>query len=259
MIPANTLEDVVTILQGIIEECKAEKSRLGYFAALYLKVTINVRDGIAAGTFPNGDQLAKLDVAFANRYLDAYYKRKKGEQPTASWAVAFEQAERSSVLVLQHLLLGINAHINFDLGIAAADVCGDQPLTILKKNFDAINMVIGALTNQVLNELGQISPLLSLLGMHASNSNFALIQFSIENARDGAWRFAEDLLETGADREKLIADRDVTIKKLAESLVLTKGFVSFTIWVIHLFESHNVKKVITILNEYQKKKIVINK
>jgi len=191
--PAQTIDDVIAYLNSIIADCKAKQSRLGYFASLYLKVTTTVKDGIETGRFPDGRQMEKLDIAFANRYLDAYDLWRNNEKPTGSWTVAFEQAEKSSVLVLQHLLLGINAHINLDLGIAASEISANNPINTLKPNFESINEVIGSLTNQVLSELGQVSPLLSLLGLHASNENFALIQFSIDNARDGAWSFAEDL------------------------------------------------------------------
>ena len=79
----------------------------------------------------------------------------------------------------------MNAHINLDLGIAAVEVCGQQPIATLQQDFDAINTIIASLTYQVLNELGSVSPLLSLLGLHATN-NSALIQFGISNAKDGA-------------------------------------------------------------------------
>jgi hypothetical protein len=61
----------------------------------------------------------------------------------------------------------------------------------------------------------------------------------------------------GDDRNKLIAQRDETIQKLGEALVRTKGLVSFTVWLIHLFEWKNVRSVIKVLNEYRKKEIVI--
>src|SRR6202008_4811607 len=98
--------------------------RAGYFAALYYKVTSRVRDGIHNGEFEDGARMEKLDVLFASRYLDAYTKWRNGQQPSLSWQTAFESTKRSSVLVLQHLLLGMNAHINLDLGIAAAEVAG---------------------------------------------------------------------------------------------------------------------------------------
>jgi len=255
-----TIDDIITSLENIIAECTATNNRLGYFAALYLKVTKSVKDGIASGQFQDGPRMEQLDVVFASRYLTAYDQWKKHQQPTASWAVAFEQAEKSSVLVLQHLLLGMNAHINLDLGIAAVEVCGQQPIATLQQDFDDINSIISALTNQVLFELGQVSPLLSLLGLHATNYNSALIQFSISNARDGAWCFAEDLIQKqGDDYTQCIAQRDSTIKQLAQSLVHATGFMRLTIWLIHLFEWKRPSAIIQALNVYEKRKIVVNK
>jgi hypothetical protein len=259
MNPATNIDEVIASLETIVSECITNRSRLGYFAALYLKVTQAVKQQIAAGQFADGAQMEKLDVVFANRYLAAYNQWKNKQQPSGSWAVAFEQAEHGSVLILQHLLLGMNAHINLDLGIAAVVVCGGKPIETLKQDFDAINLIISALTNQVLSELGQVSPMLSLLGLHASNSNLTLIQFSIDNARDGAWCFAEDLSQKKtSEREQFIAQRDATIKKLGDSLVQTKGMASFTIWFIRLFEWKNIGKIIKALNEYKKAKIVVN-
>jgi hypothetical protein len=255
-----TIDDIIASLESVIKECIDSGSRLGYFAALYLKVTQGVKQGIAAGQFRDGPRMEKLDVIFASRYLDAYNQWKKHQQPTASWTIAFEQAENSQVLVLQHLFLGMNAHINLDLGIAAVEVCAGQSLEPLRQDFDSINTVISSLTYQVLNELDHISPLLSLLGLHAGNEDSALIQFSIDNARDGAWCFAEDLSQkTGGAYQACIRQRDVTISKLGASLVKTKGFMRFTIWVIHLFEWKRITAVIKALNEYQKKRIVVNK
>jgi len=258
---ATTIDDIITSLQNIIVQCTAKNSRLGYFATLYLKVTQSVKDGIAAGQFQDGPRMEKLDVVFASRYLTAYEQYQTHQQPTQSWTIAFEQAEKSSILVLQHLLLGMNAHINLDLGIAAVEVCGDDPLTSLQQDFDSINTIISALTNEVLFELGQVSPLLSLLGLHASDNNSALIQFSIGNARDGAWCFAEGLIaKKGAEYDQYIADRDTTITKLAKSLIHGTGFfMNATLWLIHIFEKRNPAAVIKVLNEYQKKKIVIAK
>src|SRR5882757_3705318 len=120
--PATTINEVIDALQTIITDSIATNNRAGYFAALYYKVTAAVRDGIAKGQFENGPRMEKFDVIFANRYLDALTAWKNHQPLSDSWRVAFETAERSSPLVLQQLLLGMNAHINLDLGIAAVEV-----------------------------------------------------------------------------------------------------------------------------------------
>ena len=49
-----TIDDVVDQLTQVVTRAKHERSRLGYFAALYRNVTVRVRDGIAAGRFEDG-------------------------------------------------------------------------------------------------------------------------------------------------------------------------------------------------------------
>jgi hypothetical protein len=257
--PAQTIDDIIAQLQTIIDDSIKNNDRMGYFAALYYKVTASVKDGIANNRFQNGARMEQFDVIFASRYLDALDAWKNKQPLSASWQVAFEATQKSSLLVLQHLLLGMNAHINLDLGIAAAQVSGGQ-LDSVKNDFDDINTIISALTYQVLNDIDSVSPLLSLLGLHAGNQASILIQFSIDNARDGAWCFAEDLVtKKGADYNTCITQRDQTIQKLALDLTNSKGFVRFTIWIIHLFEWKNVGRIINVMHGQKKAKIVVDK
>ncbi len=252
-----TIDDILIQLQTIIDQSIKTNSRMGYFAALYYKVTASVKAGIASNRFENGPLMEKFDVIFASRYLSALKAWENKEPLSASWQVAFDAAGSSSPLVLQHLLLGMNAHINLDLGIAAAQVSGGQ-LQSVQNDFDSINTIISALTYQVLHDIDRISPLLSLLGLHAGNQQSILIQFSIDNARDGAWCFAEDLVtKQGEAYSGCVNQRDQTIKKLAQDLAGPKGFVRFTIWIIHLFEWKSPAKIIKVLHEDSKKKIVV--
>ena len=67
-------------------------------------------------------------MIFANRYLKAYSDFQNNKVVSKSWEVAFKGTERFWPIVLQHLLAGMNAHINLDLGIAAAKVMeGERP------------------------------------------------------------------------------------------------------------------------------------
>src|SRR5258707_814014 len=115
---AQTIDQVLQALDGIILRAWESRSRMGYFAALYRRVTQAVKDGIAQGRFQNGPLMETLDVMFASRYLDAVNQFQKGEQTTASWQVAFKAASDSAPLVLQQLLAGKNAHIHLHLGVA---------------------------------------------------------------------------------------------------------------------------------------------
>ena len=255
--PAITIDDILAELESLIAESINANSRMGYFAALYYKVTASVKEGIAKGQFDNCPLMEQFDVIFATRYLDALQAWNNKQPLSASWQVAFEAVSDPSLLVLQHLLLGMNAHINLDLGIAAVTVSGGQ-LNNIQKDFDAINTIISSLTYQVLNDIDRVSPLLSLLGLHSDNQTSILIQFSIDNARDGAWCFAEELAtKHGAAYDACVTQRNKTIEQLAQQLIENKGMIRFTIWLIHLFEWRKPSRIIKILHGAVKRKIVV--
>jgi Family of unknown function (DUF5995) len=256
---ATTIDEVLSELEKIIADAQSAGDRVGFFAALYHKVTAGVKEGIAKGSFQDGPRMAGLDVIFANRYLAALNAWRGGQPaagsqpPTQSWKIALDSTKRSGLLVLQHLLLGINAHINLDLGIAAVETMQGQDIEAIHTDFDTINTIIGSLTYQVLHEIDRISPLLSLIGLQGNNTNSFLIQFSIGNARDGAWCFAEELSkQTGDAYAACIMARDTDIATLAGDLAHTNGFLRFTLWIVHLFEWKNPGKIIAELYGYKK-------
>ncbi|UYQ91386.1 DUF5995 family protein [Chitinophaga horti] len=253
MKPATTIDEVILQLEALIEDCMRRKDRLGYFAALYHKVTVRVKEGILNNEFEDGARMERLDVFFANRYLEAVHQQRAKQKASGPWEVSFVAARKWRVVILQQLLLGMNAHINYDLGIASVDCSGTNDIQGLHKDFLAINNIIGSLTYDVTNRISRLSPFLSLMGLHAANGQSVLIQFSIGNARDGAWSFAEELYgKQGATRAACMAARDQSISKLATALKSPKGLIRFTTFVIWLFERKNPRKVIEALYTYRK-------
>ncbi|HLZ88294.1 MAG TPA: DUF5995 family protein [Puia sp.] len=251
---ATSIDEVLSQLEKIISDARRSGDRVGYFAALYHKVTSGVKAGIARGDFEDGDRMARLDVLFANRYLQALEDWRAGLAVTDSWKIALEATKDPSLLVLQHLLLGINAHINLDLGIAAVETIQNKQIGEIHRDFDAINAIIGSLTYQVLREIDRMSPFLSLIGLHANRTDSFLVQFSIGNARDGAWCFAEDLSRmTGSAYSAFVMGRDNDVATLGRTLADTTGLLRFTLWIIHLFEWHDPKKIIAELYGFTKR------
>ena len=187
------IEGVIDRLSQIVVQTKAENSPLGYFAALYRKVTQQVKSDIDDGRFEDNAHMERLDVIFANRYLAAYDAFRAGRAPTPSWAFSFAVAQQWWPIVLQHLLLGMNAHINLDLGIAAARAAPGDRLADLKGDFHRINSVLARLVGEVQTELARIWPLLRILNRSLGSADEILINFSMEKARDAAWDVARQL------------------------------------------------------------------
>lgn len=90
--------------------------RRHYFHGTYLRTTKAVATEIAAGGFLDRDWVERWDIVFADLYLDALDADHRGIGPPGPWAAAFAAADqRTDLLPLHHVLLGMNAHINYDL------------------------------------------------------------------------------------------------------------------------------------------------
>lgn len=242
----DSIEQVVQRLSEIVSESKERRSRLGYFAALYRQVTVAVQEKIGTGYFDDDARLEQLDVVFASRYLTAYDQHQAGEDPSLCWEYSFRIAEQFWPIVLQHLLLGMNAHINLDLGIATARTAGSPAgLAEIRGDFDRINDLLATLVGKVKDDLAAIWPTLRFFNETLGNVEDVIINFSIGKARDHAWAVAEDL---AALDESLwlarIAELDRDVEKLAH-VIRYPGFVlSATNKLIRLGERGGVPWII---------------
>ena len=242
----HTIDEVITHLEKIIAYCEINNNRAGYFAGLYYKVTCKVRDCINDKDFADGIRMEKLDVAFAGRYLEAFYLWIDGKQTTYSWKIAFDTVADNSALVLQHLLLGMNAHINLDLGMATANIMEGFSLEDIHSDFNTINSILASMIDAIEDCLTKVNPLMHLLNLNIYNYDEMLVQFSISTARDGAWNFAKELNgKNGIDYDRCIHTRDESIQQLGTSIAKPNGFLlKFFAKIIRLFEKKNIATVI---------------
>lgn len=245
---ARTIDDVLHELDQILAESLSHGSRLGYFAALYRKVTRKVKEGIESGYFEDGPRMERLDVIFADRYLEALAAYRRGEKPSAAWLLAFEAAGRWRPLILQQLLVGINAHINLDLGIAAATVAPGSSLAALRTDFDRINEILFSLVAEVENTIGEVSPWIALLVRIGGKVDDAIVRFSLKIARNEAWRFAQKLAPLNPDTwGPAIAEKDRLTTLLGEEVLSPGPFLRFGLMFIRMRESNDVRRVIELL------------
>ncbi len=236
-----TIDEVLSALDQIVQESKEQYSPLGYFAALYKKVTQKVKDGIDDGFFDDAPRMESLDVIFANRYISAYRAYQEHELVTLSWMQAFQLSKKYCPIVLQHLLIGMNAHINLDLGIAAAKVMEGKDIQSLKDDFDKINDILSSLVADVEQDLSEIWPTLKKILQWTGHIDDFLIDFSMQLARDGAWGFAKILSRTPEEQQAtLIWSRDQNVAKIGR-LVSRPGLIVRTIFkIIRLGEQGTV-------------------
>ena len=86
-----------------------------HFLAAYRRTTVAVHEELQRGGFVDPAWVERWDVVFAGLYLDAVEQWNRAERPAEPWAVAFEAGADERVPPLRHVLLAMNAHVNYDL------------------------------------------------------------------------------------------------------------------------------------------------
>lgn len=247
MLP-QTFDDVLAALDAVIAAALAKQSRLGFFAVLYREVTAQVKAGIAANRFEDGARMERLDVLFANRYLEAYENFQNGRRASACWEAAFNAAPAWRPLILQHLLLGINAHINLDLGVAAAQTAPGAALPALQRDFNEINKILAGLLDEVQAKLGRLSPWLKWLDYVAGRVDEALFNFSLKVARQAAWKVAERFAVLPQEEwPREIAALDAKIARLAQRVLSPGWLMSSVAFFIRWREEDDAARVLRVL------------
>ena len=221
-----TIDDVIHALTAIVEDGERTESRSGYFAALYKRMTMAVKNGIDQGAFMDGSRMERLDVTCAKRYLKAYESYRKGEACGTSWNYAFDGCTNESLTVIQQLILGVNTHINLDLAIASAEVAPGASIHDLETDFNRINDVIASLFDDVQQSLEEVWPPMRLLRRVGQTQQTDVLNFSIGAARRTAWVNAVILAGmNAAERHAYTQEMDTLVYVIAQR-VIKPGVVS---------------------------------
>lgn len=245
-----TIDGVIEELDRIIDSTVTDNNYLGLFAFVYRDTTARIKSEIQAGAFEDNARMHEMDVLFANFYIRAYHDFRAGKPVSRCWSVAFEAA-RDPLAIVQHIMLGMNAHINLDLAIAAAMTMDGSPIEDLANDFRKVNEILSDLTNEMQEQLARVSPLMFLLDWIGQRSDEKIIDFSIKIAREQSWRIAQELWErTGSDREVRLEKVDLSIERIANRIRQPRtGILRFVLRVIRRFEKKEVVEIVAAMRQ----------
>lgn len=243
------LDDVIDDLDEIIERALEDRSELGIFPAMYRVVTTGVREAVSVQFFDNNEAMEQLSIVFADRYLDAYSSMRRRGPLTEAWLVAFAAAtDGRRRMVVQHLLAGMTAHINLDLGVATATVAPTDP-DAMYVDFFRVNQMLYEQVDGFQQMLNSVSSRMGWIDSIGGNLDEKLARIGIGGARDRAWRLAMDLIERPGVRDEIISARDRETAHL-ERLILEGVVRTRTISrVIAATEPSDVRVVIEAFRE----------
>ncbi|MDX2245685.1 MAG: DUF5995 family protein [Bacteroidia bacterium] len=248
--PPQTIDQVLTELDEIIEHATAKNDFLGIFAYIYRRTTAEVKRAIDNREFEDNARMEKFDVTFAGFYINAYWQYRRGERPCRSWMASF-LAENRELSIMQHLFMGMNAHINFDLGQVAAKLATGAQIYALEKDFMKVNDILQSLIDEMQSRLGRSSFLFKVADWMGGRHDELLIDANMRQARQRAWDFACKLafLED-SEKEAAIEALDKEVEKLARKIRTPDNyFVGVMFRLIHRFEEKNIQKIIQKLSK----------
>lgn len=243
---AENIDDVIDGLAEIVRVAGRTGDRIGYFAALYRQVTVEVREAIRAGRFEDGPRMDRFDTLFGNRYFAAHDAWRRERGGPRCWREAFGLLDDSDTIIVQHLVLGVNAHINLDLAIAAAQTSPGTAIHELRNDFLLINDILAEVVLAVQGRLGTLSPHLWLLDQFGGRTDERILDFSIRRSRQEAWHNAVVLAEHPSPEGEDALDLRAAV--LARLIARPAGLVRPAIQLIKSAENDDVSAVIAHLD-----------
>ncbi len=206
---------------------------------MYARVTRRIAMAIETGRFVDG---ARMDE-FASAFADYYVLALTGEvAPPRCWAAAWDVADDHSLLIAQHLLLGINAHVNHDLALTVVEVAAARgDLGSIRPDFNAVNSILAETYDELLADLGLVSRWATRASAIGGGDAF---NFSLRVAREQAWRAAvamHTLDDLGLRSYEAELDRLVTV--LAHQITRPPRLVRPLVWLARRVENDDAPSV----------------
>jgi hypothetical protein len=230
------IREVAAELRAI---ARSSDDAAGYFPAVYFRVTTQIADSIEHGEFDDGARMNAFATDFASRYIGA--RNEEIPRPRC-WQATWDVAGDRDLLIAQHILLGINAHVNYDLPQSVAAVARETgDLAGAHQDFNTVNTVLASVSVGVIRDLDRLSrwtaEAVALGGGRAFN-------FSLHAARAQAWNTAERLYDANDEQARAqVAELDDLVSVIAYLITRPPIVVAVLAWFARRLEQHDPRVV----------------
>jgi hypothetical protein len=186
------VDRLIARMGALLASLEAEQDPGRFFLGTYLRITEAVRAALQDGRFEDPGWVAGWDVDFAGLYLDALeaYRRDPATAPEP-WRRAF--GARAELRPEAHVLLGVNAHINFDLPqslvrvIPAAEFADPAALARRERDHERIDGVLASRVATEDVELQRAGDPRTLLDRLLTPANHLATRLFLREARRKVW------------------------------------------------------------------------
>jgi hypothetical protein len=206
------LDDVLARMDARVAELAGSGDDRRIFLSVYRTMTGAIADGVAGGRFVDPAWTAALTAAFATLYFEAEDERRDTGWCVGPWEAAFAASGGRRVSGVEHALLGINAHIVYDLPRAVAATmrsCGDvddgeiTPGTLARRrhDYEVVNHILAETIDDAQGVLAGYSRVSRWLDAIASRLDEYAAEMLLRVSRTQGWHTAVALAVARTDAE----------------------------------------------------------
>ena len=197
------IEEVARRLQDRADTVPVALEHRRVFLDTYRRTTLAVGAAVDEARFEDPDWVAVWDVRFAELYLDAHDADLAGARVPRPWRLAFDAP--ADLPALRHVLLGINAHVNYDLPQALLAVISDADFgdeVLMARRRRDHERIDGVLAGRVAAEYGELAAGKTLLDRVLTPLNRLGSKRFLRESRQKVWHNTTELQQArtvGAD------------------------------------------------------------
>jgi hypothetical protein len=204
-------QPVLIRMATLVDQWEAAHDRRAIFLGCYRLMTRNMLDAIEAGRFHDGEWVSRLLERFADYYFAALDRFEQDDPRTPPmWELAFNATRDENVMTLQHLLLGVNAHINHDLVFSLYDLLQIEwveatPEQRAQRHADheLVNRIIGETVDAVQDQVvEQYSPWVEFFDKMLGPADEWLTSHLISHWREEVWETAVRYLDAATPEDR---------------------------------------------------------
>lgn len=182
----------------LAQDWDTQKDARAIFLHCYRMMTSNMLIAIEAQRFHDNDWVDQLLHRFADYYFEALACYDCGDKVPPIWLYTHQKAAENELHTIQHLLLGVNAHINYDLVLTLHEILAPEwphlSASAKKERYEdhcLVNTIIAESIDQVQDDvIEKYAPEMDWVDKLMGRLDEKLISMMITRWRNKVWERA---------------------------------------------------------------------
>lgn len=227
------MQDISSLLltmKNRVDGWKSSGDRRHVFLSCYSMMSQSMLEAINKEQFIHGTWVSQLLLRFSQYYFDAleHYDQNPEASPMV-WRQVHDASRNPKINVTQNLLLGVNAHINYDLPLALYDCLVDTWTQLpenhketLKRDHELVNEIIASTIDSVQDSI--INPSswsMAALDVIMCRADEWLLSKLISSWRNDVWQVNLQLLSSKGleNRELIRKEQEIQVARRGEQFI----------------------------------------